>query len=423
MSDEIELISDGDGIAVIGDPAAVERFLSSAGVSSKDLALHQRLGSTLSAGAGVTQASSEIAANAGRWVKLTEDSAKAMKVGHLMKGSSSSVNRAVLTDKSGITKLLEIVKPGTVGSMLTNPAILAGAAGIMAQMAMQQTMEEITEYLAVIEEKVDDVLRAQKDAALAEMIGVGLVIDEAMTIREGVGRVSEVTWSKVQGAPQIIARTQAYALRQLDALAEKAEKKSDPGDLAKITKEAEETVEEWLAVLARCFQLQDGIAILELDRVLDSSPEDLDRHRAALQISRQKRHELIAQTTGQLLARIDAAAVAADGKKLLHPVSAGAVVRSSNHVGTDIAAFHKGLGIAAGRQSLKAKRWVEAVGEAKDRVVESSIDGAQAAKRLGTATAGKARSVASDVSSRVADRLPRRATSQADNPDETDPGD
>lgn len=419
MSDEIELISDGDGLAVIGDPTAVERFLSSAGVSSKDLALQQRLGSTLSAGAGITQAGSGIAANAGRWVKLTEDSAKAMKVGQLMKGSSSNVSRAVLTDKGKITGLLEIVKPGTVSSMLTNPAILAGAAGIMAQLAMQQAMEEITDYLAVIEAKVDDVLRAQKDAALAELIGVGLVIDEAMTIREGVGRVSDVTWSKVQGAPQIIARTQAYALRQLDALAEKLEKKHDVGDLAKATQEAEETVEEWLAVLARCFQLQDGIAILELDRVLDSSPEDLDRHRAALQIARQKRRELIAQTTGNLLARIDASAVTANGKKLLHPLNANAVVRSSNHVGADVTAFHAGLGIESDRRALETRRWVEAAGEAKDKAVESGVEGVQVARRLGTATAGKAKSVAGDVSSRLAERLPHRAESKTEDQDET----
>ncbi len=73
------------------------------------------------------------------------------------------------------------------GSLLTNPAILAGAAGIMAQLAMQQTMDEITDYLATIDEKVDDVLRAQKDAVLADMIGVDLVIEEAMTIREHGG--------------------------------------------------------------------------------------------------------------------------------------------------------------------------------------------------------------------------------------------
>lgn len=45
---------------------------------------------------------------------------------------------------------------------MTNPALLAGAAGIMAQVAMQQTMNEITDYLATIDEKVDDVLRARR---------------------------------------------------------------------------------------------------------------------------------------------------------------------------------------------------------------------------------------------------------------------
>jgi hypothetical protein len=55
---------------------------------------------------------------------------------------------------------------------------------MMAQLALQQSMNEITGYLAAIDEKVDDVLRAQKDAVLADMIGVDLVIEEALTIRE-----------------------------------------------------------------------------------------------------------------------------------------------------------------------------------------------------------------------------------------------
>ena len=98
---------------------------------------------------------------------------------------------------------------------------------------MQQTMDEITDYLATIDEKVDDVLRAQKDAVLADMIGAGFDIEEAMTVREQAGRVTEVTWSKVQATSTTIARTQAYALRQLDALAEKMERKTKIGDLAK----------------------------------------------------------------------------------------------------------------------------------------------------------------------------------------------
>ena len=42
MDNEIQLISDGDGLAVIGNATDVERFLVSEGLSSKDLGL-QRL--------------------------------------------------------------------------------------------------------------------------------------------------------------------------------------------------------------------------------------------------------------------------------------------------------------------------------------------------------------------------------------------
>ena len=300
MDREIQLVTDGDGLAVIGDAGAVERFLVSEGLasSSKDLGL-ARLKSTLSTGSAAAQTGSEVAANSGRWVKLTQESAAKLAKYDLMKGSSEGVKRAVLTEKGKSKGFLELVQ--TPGSMLTNPALLTGAAGLMAQLAMQQAMDEITAYLATIDEKVDDVLRAQKDAVLADMIGVDLVIEEAMTIRKEVGRVGEVTWSKVQGTSVTIARTQAYALRQLDALAEKMERKPEIASLAKTSKEAEAKVTDWLAVLARCFQLQDAIAVLELDRVLDASPDELDRHRLGVRAARRNRLELIARSTGTLM--------------------------------------------------------------------------------------------------------------------------
>jgi hypothetical protein len=71
---EIELISDGDGLAVIGESADVERFLASEGLSSRDLGL-RRLRSVLRSGGAIGQSASEIAADAGRWVKLTPESA------------------------------------------------------------------------------------------------------------------------------------------------------------------------------------------------------------------------------------------------------------------------------------------------------------------------------------------------------------
>ena len=277
----------------------------------------------------------------------------------------------------------------------------------MAQLAMQQTMDEITDYLATIDAKVDDVLRAQKDAVVADMIGVDFVIEEAMTIREKSGRVSEVTWSKVQATSLTIARTQAYALRQLDALAEKLEKKKAVGDLAKAAKEAESTVQEWLAVLARCFQLQDAIAVLELDRVLDASPDELDQHRLALRATRRERVSRISRTTERLVSRMNAAANAANAKVLLHPSASGAIVRSSNRATGAIVDFHQRLGIEGGRESLRARRWVEAAAETRDRVIATGAEGVDSAKRLGSDTIDSATSMTGKLTSGFAGRARR----------------
>ncbi|MFD0507480.1 hypothetical protein ACFQ0G_41450 [Streptomyces chiangmaiensis] len=405
MDNEIQLISDGDGLAVIGNATDVERFLLSEGLPSKDLGL-QRLKSVFSTGAAVAQAGSEIAANSGRWVKLTKESAERVKKFGLMETKTPGISHAMVGKPGSIKNWLQVEKGA--GSFLTNPARLSGAAGIMAQLAMQQTMDEITDYLARIDEKVDDVLRAQKDAAVARMIGVELIIEEAMTIREQVGRVSEVTWSKVQAAPTAIADTQAYALRQLDALAEKMEGKTKIGDLATTAKEVESKAREWLAVLARCFQLQDAFAVLELDRVLDAAPDELDRHRLGLRVARQKRLDLISRSTERLVARMHAAADAANAKVLLHPTKSPAVVQSSNHVATGVHDFHERLGIESGRRPSEARRWVHAAAEVRDRALETGAKGVDAARSLGSETLDRANSVKGKLSSEIAERARRR---------------
>ncbi|WP_433610219.1 hypothetical protein ACQP2P_40555 [Dactylosporangium sp. CA-139114] len=421
MDYEIQLISDGDGLAVIGHPAAVDRFLTTEGLPSKDLGL-QRLISALGTGSTIANAGSEIAEHSGRWVKLTAESARAMNKYGLMKGSKDGLGRAVITHHGKITGLLEIVKQSPT-AMLTNPAVLTGAAGLMAQLAMKQTMDEITEYLAVIDAKVDAVLRAQTDAVVADMIGVELVIDEALTIRERVGRVSEVTWSKVQATPVPLARTQAYALRQLDAIAERLETQTNVGDLAKTSQEAEIKVQEWLAVLARCFQLQDAVAVLELDRVLDAFPEELEEHRVAIRIARRNRLDLISRTTERLLARMDAAAGTANAKVLLNPTTSRAVVHSTNHVAITVVEFNGRLGIEADRQSRDARRWLDAAVEVRDKVLETGTDvtgkvletgaeGVGVASRFGVGAFGRAKSMMGKVTGEITDRAQRQLGSK-----------
>ena len=411
MDNQIELISDGDGLAVIGDERDVELFLVSAGLASRDLGL-PRLKTILSAGSVAANAGSIAAANSGRWVKLTEKSVELINQFGLMAGSKSDLSRGVVQASGGKIKgIVEFVQ-GPV-STLTSPAVLSGIGGIMSQMAMKQQFDDINEYLAVIDEKVDDIIRSQKNAVIADMIGVDFVIEEAMTVREQVGGVSEVTWSKVQATSMSIARTQAYILRELDAIAEKMERKASMDSLEKTTAKAKTNVQAWLPVLARTFQLQEALAILELDRVLNGSPEELDKHRLGLKAARENRLSLISRTTDRLMVRMDAAAGIANKNVLLHPLDSQAAVRSIEHVATNVVRFRDGLGITSGRESLEAKRWLMAVVETRDEVLKVGAEGIEAAGRFGAGTFERARSATDKLAIKLSEGAARRSQGKA----------
>ncbi|WP_341925229.1 hypothetical protein [Nocardioides psychrotolerans] len=393
-TNEIRLVADERGLAVFGAPSAIEQFLASeglvaAGPASAGLGV-ARLRGLLSTGSATAQAGSEIAAGSGRWVKLSEESAKAMKKHGLRESSKSGLQTGVLKGEKGQIKgFVEFVRGPGAG--LTNPAMLAGAAGVMAQLAMQQTMDEITDYLERIDAKLDDVLRAQRDSVVSRLVGAGMAIDEAMTVSRARGKVDEVTWSKVQNLSTTIAEVQGYALAQLDALAGKLESAAKVSDIADATAAAAGTTQEWLAVLARTFQLQEGLDVLELDRVLDASPGEVDDHRRGLEEARRKRLTDIGVATERLLVRIVAAAGTANEKVLLHPAASPRAVRAGGRVSGAILDFHGLLGVETPHAVLEERRWSSAAGEVRARAIETGSEGVGAVRRGGGAALGRAR--------------------------------
>src|SRR4029077_11274617 len=199
----------------------------------------------------------------------------------------------------------------------------------------------------------------------------------------------------------------------------KMESKTKIGDLAKMAKEAESKGQGWLVVLARCLTLQRGIAVLALDRVLAAAPDDLDNgHRLGLKASRQKRLDTISRSTEHLLARMDAAAGTANTKVLLHPTTSPAVVQSREHAASAVADFHGRLGIESGRQSLEAKRWVDAASEVRDKVLETGAERVDVTRRLGYEALDRARSVQGRLSSGIAGRALRRRGGEDEERDE-----
>jgi hypothetical protein len=393
MGNGIELVSDGDGLAVLGASADVEQFLHSSGLEqaqTRGLNVH-RISSLLGTGGAAAEVGATIAANSGRWVKLTAESAEAVKKFGLMPTKSPGVSHAMIGDPGDVKQWLQIVQTPTV--LLSGPLALTALSTMMQQRAMQQQMDEIVEYLQEISEKVDDILRSQKDAVLADMIGVDLIIQDALTVRDNVGRVSEVTWSKVQASGTTLARTQAYALLQLDTIAKKLNKKADLGEIAKATREAEPRIHEWLGVLARTVLLQDGVSILELDRVLDSTPDDLESHRIGLGASRRNRLDLIARSTARILSQMSETVQRANTAVLLNPFDSPAAVKFSNQVVIDVLDFRGRLGLESDAESKSAKRWGQAVVEVRDKAVASASDGVTAAGRVGVSTFNRATAV------------------------------
>lgn len=126
MSNELELVADEEGLAVVGNVADVERFFLSAGLDrlpSRDIDLQRLRSLTNTAGTGVGVAG-DVAANSGRWVKLTADSAKAMHEFGLMavKDGPPGVRHAMIGQPGDIGRWLQIDQASTM--LLSGPFAL-----------------------------------------------------------------------------------------------------------------------------------------------------------------------------------------------------------------------------------------------------------------------------------------------------------
>ena len=428
----IQLLYDGDGLAVIGEPTAVESFLASEGLASfsrllpkvgamidglgtlteaassvvetvsslKDSAtsIANSVSSMVDSANSVTESIGSMAETVGKWIKTSKEISKIVERYHLKELATPGVLQAVVGQLANLT--------GTTATAAT--ATVAAPAVVMSQMSMQQSLDEIKELIEIIDQKLNDVLQHLKNEVLSRMDGVRLAIIEANTIRDTVGRVSETTWSKIQNSSGTILETQARALRELGELASKFENVKNVAELQEKFEKLNIEVQKWIRVLADCFQLLESIAVLELDRVLDASPDELDRHRLGLKAARAQRLALIANATGGLLERMNEVAGTANKKVLFNPIQSKAVVKSSNEVTESIQMFHETLGINLEVHGTDVRLWKEAVSESLEKARESSSEGIKVVKQLGSDTRDQAQSIKDKLSGKINDRIPRK---------------
>src|SRR5690606_2812879 len=115
MDSELELVSNGEDLAIIGCADDVERFLLHSGLDkapSRGLDLH-KLRSGLGAAGAAALAGSHVAENSGRWVKLTAESAAVVRKYGLTPTKTPGVSHAMVGQPGNIKQWLQISKAPT----------------------------------------------------------------------------------------------------------------------------------------------------------------------------------------------------------------------------------------------------------------------------------------------------------------------
>lgn len=279
MSDaaEVILFEDGDGILVFGSETALAEVESATQAPTRVIepARLSGLGNVIS-GIGQWHEAS------GRWMKLTPESAKLKDAVGSLRSNDGFALGMVRGDKGRILKHLRFEH-----ATLLTPAAPAALGAIATQMALEVALDEIQHYLEVTDAKLDRLLKQRKLESLGMLGGVTFAIEEAESIHEQTGVVSAITWSKIQANALELQSMQAESVFQLNALAELViQAGDDPDKVDDALGDVQQDAPFWLGVLARTMALQDRQYRLELQRVADTTPDQLGSHREGIRIAR-----------------------------------------------------------------------------------------------------------------------------------------
>ncbi len=415
----VAIIESDDGIILLGDEHALVAFESQSGVIGRPV------GRRVLAGAGkALGVVGEVQANSGRWVKLTKESAGLLRKHGAARSSVDNLMTGVVRGGGG--KIVKHLKFENFG--LLTPAAPMMLASLLTQASLEAALDDISEYLKVIDEKLDRLLKQRKVEALGQLGGVTLAIEEANTIYAHTGKVSAVTWSKVQGNSLALQTMQAESVAQLHAIADRVkEKATDTDRSAEVLAEVRGDVSFWLGILARTIALQDRQYVIELARVAETEPEQLEDHRTGINIARGARTTRIVQSLDAINASIRATANLTNFKRVANPFSAQWVSERASEITLSVADFARSTELDLARLSaLDKKSWGGAaralLGEAADQVGTTSNGVASRARSVGSGLQNRRDEAVLRLAQRVQERRGADADSAGGNPEEQPAG-
>lgn len=321
----------------------------------------------------------------GTYYKATDETARMLQH-RTSKGPVPGVLRR--SDLGLADKPSQFFKHTSFEEVKLSPAMTSNAAGIAAQAALEAAIAEIKEYLEVIDEKLDILLRQRKVDALAQLDGIQYSIEEADKHYRRSGSVSATTWSKVDHLGSALNGVESYAIEQLDDAVDQLQKhKNNSKKIETLLDGLKDDLPLWLGVAARSIYLHDRMYVLEIAHVNEFEPAQLDSHREGIIEARKDRLE---STTRRLLAMDSAirdAAKLSNQVWVTNPIRARHITAHANSIHDIISAFAQHLRMSVeDAERLQVQGWRQSVmslaGDtvnAANRARQSAVDQAQKA--------------------------------------------
>lgn len=359
--DEVELLSDGEILLVVGDDKrAVEAFLRSHALLANARAIGSRqLAPMLRSASEVTASIAEKVAESGLWVKLTPESAAAIAEYGLTDTGVPGVAHAMAGYRGNIKKWLQI--DTRVHAKLSNPEMLSGVAGALSRAARQREAEQLRTLLEGLDQKLDQVLRGQRDEILGDLAGIERHLRASRVALEVQGEIDEQEWDKLAGVPLAIRQVQSKAVLKLGGIADELDTHKRVGDLSSRLPQAKREVQLWLGTIARCIAALDDYAALELERAALIEPAKLDSKRQAIAQDRADAMAELNEGVGQLMSRLSEIAERANGNVILNGAKVPNVLHAIEGTRIAIKNLYDVLGREIGWDPVTPEQWLTAI--------------------------------------------------------------
>lgn len=359
--DEVELVRDGENLLVVGSSnGAVESFMRSTGLLGRAKKITSRqFVPMLRSVAEVTHTVADTVAESVRWVKLTDESAAAIKEFGLIETDVPGVSYAVAGRSGDIKQWLKIST--STATKLANPGMLSGLAGGLAQAASQAEAEQLRALIASLDTKIDKVLRGQRDAIIGPLNGIERHLRSAQNSASLQGEVDSQEWDKVAGTPLRIREIQGTAVEELRGIAADMEQHKRVGDLDSHLPELKGQVELWVGTIARCVTALDEFAVLELEHTAAIAPDKLDAKRQVIQADRLEAITELSAGIADLMSQMSASAERTAKNKLGHPTKSSKVLGMIESARGPIKDLYEALGLEIDWDSITAAQWHEAL--------------------------------------------------------------